>query len=320
MNRRKFFIGCLCCAGAAALYKSNIRLKPKSKIPWSYPLDDLLPGFIGHIEMHLTEHCNIGCKFCSHLSTVAEEEFYDMEKFEKDLARLSEVSQQNVYNLELLGGEPLLHPQINELLAVSRKYFPKTNIELLTNAVLLDYMPESFWLTLKENNIFLTPSLYPVKINWKSIIDKAEKYDIQFTDDDQQKFRTLENIKEDTITSFYKVNIDVNGKQSKNNTDCIFKNACVQYYDGKLFPCFIASNIRHFNRKFNKNVPLADSDFLDLYKVNSFDEISNFLNRQDIEFCKYCAGMSASCEPWTSVNEHSINEWLYDKNRIEECS
>jgi molybdenum cofactor biosynthesis enzyme MoaA len=65
------------------------------------------------VETHLVDHCNLNCKGCSHFaSLVPGEVFTDIEIFKRDIARLSQIFI-DVYEIRLMGGEPLLHPDID---------------------------------------------------------------------------------------------------------------------------------------------------------------------------------------------------------------
>lgn len=43
----------------------------------------------------------------------------------------------------------------------------------------------------------------------------------------------------------------------------------------------------HFNKFFDKNIPLVDKDGIDIYKAKSMKEILEFLSKP-IPFCGYC--------------------------------
>ena len=119
-------------------------------------------------QVHLTFHCNLKCKGCSHFSSLAEKRHLDIKIFEKDLQRLSRLGKKHIRKIDLLGGEPLLHPEINVLMKIARKYFPKTQIVLLTNGILLPAMPNDFWKTCKKNKIIVIISYYPIEIDIKT--------------------------------------------------------------------------------------------------------------------------------------------------------
>ena len=95
-------------------------------------------------EMHVTEHCNLNCKYCNHFSPLAPEEYLSLEEYERDLARLAFLFDGEMQQIKLLGGEPLLHPHIKDFLTLTRQYFPNGIIKILTNGTLLLNMKDDF--------------------------------------------------------------------------------------------------------------------------------------------------------------------------------
>ena len=65
------------------------------------------------IEMHIVDHCNLNCKGCAHFSNICNNNMLDIDKYSKDLDKISRHF--NVYYFRLLGGEPLLHPKLKEI-------------------------------------------------------------------------------------------------------------------------------------------------------------------------------------------------------------
>ncbi len=303
MNRRDFIKSCACCFSMLMLTACSRR----------FPQDiyNLFDGFqIPHIDVHLVEHCNLNCKYCSHFSNIAEKEFYNVEKFEQDMQQLSKITESKISNIQLLGGEPLLHPDIEKLFDITRKYFPKSAIDLLTNGLLLDSQKKSFWLSMNKNNIYLCPSLYPININWKSVLKKAKKYHVYVATDGRDEELTLDNIPSHTVHSFYKLNLDFKGEQQWKKGSCPYGPSCANFTDGKLYPCFVISNIRHFNKKFNKNLPVTEKDYIDIYKTKSMDEIEEFWNEKiPVPFCKYCAPFTPNLA-WEPSSNHTLDEWV----------
>ena len=57
--------------------------------------------------------------------------------------------------------------------------------------------------------------------------------------------------------------------------------------NGKLYTCAIHANIRHFNKFFNKNIPVSVNDYINIHKVRNYQEVLQFLAKP-IPFCKYC--------------------------------
>lgn len=118
--------------------------------------------YLVHLESHVCDHCNLNCKACNNFAPfVTEPSFADTQQFETDMQRLSELFS-GIGRLFLLGGEPLLAPELScEMIRLSRKYFPNTELRLLTNALLLPKMPDEFWNCVREQRVIIHISLYP---------------------------------------------------------------------------------------------------------------------------------------------------------------
>ena len=130
--------------------------------------------------VHIVEHCNLKCQSCDHFAPLAEKEFADINVFENDFARLSELLNAKVNRIGLMGGEALLHPQLNDFLYVARKYFPKTKLQLVTNGILLLKQTEDFWKTCKKNDIIITITKYPIKLDFDKIRELAKQHDVRY--------------------------------------------------------------------------------------------------------------------------------------------
>lgn len=133
----------------------------------------LLPNTKLRFEVHLTEHCNLNCKGCDNYSPLAEKEFLDIEEFKRDCGRLSELFKGKIEELSLLGGEPLLHPQIADFLEISRKNFPIGEIRIITNGLLLPKMNEKFWENCRKYDIVISPTRYPINFDYEGVEEMA---------------------------------------------------------------------------------------------------------------------------------------------------
>ena len=234
---------------------------------------------IYNIEIHLVEHCNLNCQCCSQFSQLAEPEFANIEVFERDIKRLSELSNGEVNIIHLHGGEPLLNPNLERFFELTRKYFDKTEIRLITNGILLLKQSDSFWQSIKDNNIILEPTKYPIKIDWDKIKEICEDMNIK-----------LEFINDETvIKTSYKLPLNLQGNENPewNFRNCWLANNCVMLQNGRLYTCSYIPNIRHFNKFFNKNIPVSVNDYIDIYEARNYQEILQFLAKP-IPFCKYC--------------------------------
>lgn len=90
------------------------------------------------VEIEINSQCNLACSYCPN------REFERIEKGEMSLEDYALIIDQLV-DLDFKGrishefyGEPTLHPQYPEIIALTRKRLPSTKIELYTNATKLD--------------------------------------------------------------------------------------------------------------------------------------------------------------------------------------
>ena len=298
MQRRnfiKFLLGVSACACAGCSFKKEHH-SFKNSI-------DLI-----QIKIPICYHCNLNCAYCSHFSPIAPKYEMPVEVFERDLAQLKKISNNKISRISLLGGEPLLHKNIKELIKILNRYFPENEKRITTNGLLLKDMDDDFWRVCKENNIIFKYSPYAAVKNYKNLekeIQKlSKKYDIEirkYTDD---------------VYDFELMNLSK--KTSKNDENkyetCEKKYACPLLDNGKLYPCEVIGSIRFFNNYFKEYaIPTTKNDYLDIYKISSIDEIYEFFNKPK-DFCKYCSfGHNIKKAPWKLSNKE-VDEW-YDINK-----
>ncbi len=138
-------------------------------------------SFLDYVEIHLVEHCNLNCAGCTHFCPLAEEAYLDIETFSKDLNRLADLTNRQVGKIRLMGGEPLLHPELNKFMEKARGFFPNTKISVVTNGILLNKQSQKFWDCCRENDILITISGYPIKLDYDFIKNKAKENNVHLT-------------------------------------------------------------------------------------------------------------------------------------------
>jgi cyclic pyranopterin phosphate synthase len=111
------------------------------------------------VEFHLVHHCNLTCSGCSHFSPSAPRHVVSPRDLAAQFA--SAASRLDPDFVHLLGGEPLLHPRLPEVLASARDAFQHATIKLVSNGVLVVRRGTALAVALAANNIVLAVSLYP---------------------------------------------------------------------------------------------------------------------------------------------------------------
>lgn len=252
-------------------------------------------------EFHLVEHCNLNCKGCNHFSPLAEEGYLSLEELDREMKQLSGIFHHKAGDIRMLGGEPLLHPEIDECFRIVRSYWSDSQVRLLTNGTLLDRQKESFWDSCRENDIIITPTKYPVGIDYDALEELAKskgvKYDY-FNDTGVVKTLyklpvTLEPVN-DARTSFFK---------------CGMANYSVFLRDGRLYPCCVIPNVCHFNKYFDKNLKITDKDSIDIFSGVTEDDIYDFL-QNPVPFCAYCDSERKVFGIDWCASERKIDEWI----------
>lgn len=280
---------------------------------------------LSKLTINVTDHCNLRCKSCDAFSPIAKPVYLKPKKLEKDLKAFRKIVGNNIKKIGLLGGEPLLNKNINEILRICRHYFPEPVICLVTNGILLKNMSDDFWQTCKNNNISISVSVYPININFNEMKELAEKnqVDIYFNnvkyEGNEFDLKTGKKLKNKFYLSpdlnanefqWGKPIMDLSGKQNIQET---FKKChsqprvCTMFIDGKIYSCYIASQIHHFNNFFKTNLELLEEDYLDIYKVKNIEEILEFLETPK-PFCRYCIYDHYGCISW-DYSKLDIKEW-----------
>ena len=90
---------------------------------------------IPYFNVNIVDHCNLNCKYCDHFAPIAEEKYVNINDLKKDFKRISSLVEIN--SVGLMGGEPLLHPQLPEILKMSREILKNTRLTIFTNGILL---------------------------------------------------------------------------------------------------------------------------------------------------------------------------------------
>ncbi len=251
-------------------------------------------------EVHICEHCNLNCKGCYHFSPLAKEEFLDVNEWEKDCKRLSELFNGEMEFISLMGGEPLLHPKICELLKITRKYFKIGDVSIITNGILLLDMKEEFWQVCRDNNVTIRQTKYPIEIDFTKIEEKAKNENVRFVYFNSG-IKTL---------GYQPLDLSASQNALNNFNNCYRVNSCIAFSHGKLYTCFIPAHVHHLRDYFKLDIEINENDGIDIYKVENAEEIREHLNKP-LSMCKYCNRNAASREgeKW-ETSKKDLNEWV----------
>ena len=256
--------------------------------------------YIPYFYVTLADHCNLNCKYCDHFSPLAEKRFIDIKKLRKDLKRFSSLV--SIGNVGLMGGEPLLHPEIVQILNMTRQVLSKTHLAVFTNAILLPQMQDIFWQTCRDKNINILISRYPVKIDLKTIFAKAKQFKVHvnFTHSGLYNF-----------VNMHKLALDLEGGGNEGEMSRICwqnKGSCSNLYDGKFYQCSTLGNIHRLSNYFNLNLYPSQEDYIDIYKAKSGKEIIEY-TKKSLPFCKHCNIKNEKSNLDFEISKKELSEW-----------
>ena len=257
------------------------------------------------LHIHLADHCNLNCRGCDNFSPLAPEVFADISVVEKDLKRISELSKGRVCEIQLLGGEPLLHKRVNDFFNITRKYFPYTPIKMITNGLLLPSRNDEFWDCCRKNKIEIVVTKYPIKIDHNAIEQLVKSKNVKFN------FYGRTDI---VSKSMQCMPLDISGSQNARDSflRCSAANRCIALDNGKIYTCTTIPYIKYFNQKFNQNLEVTENDYIDIHKAESFDEIMKFLSNP-MPFCRFCNQKEIIWDIGYGVSNNNIEEWTGKK-------
>lgn len=250
-----------------------------------------------HFEVHLTDHCNLNCKGCTHFSNLCPPTFADVTEFEADMERMAGIFSK-VRQIYLLGGEPLLHPQVAEFCKVARTHFPKARIYLQTNALLAMRMSEQFWSDLAENRIVLLGSAYPISVPRLEIdlLGKQRHVKVEWSAPYEE---------------FYKIPIDPHGGHDAASSFAMCRgfNNRPLLRDGRLYPCAYIAYADVFRARFGvTGLQVYPTDSISIRDEPDPEQVFEFL-RNPVHWCSNCNMAKREYFPWAR-SRGTIDEWM----------
>ncbi len=266
-------------------------------------IDAIIPYYscrkLPYLEFHIADHCNLNCANCEHYSgLVTHPVFPDFSKFSQDLNRLKYFFD-DIGIIRVLGGEPLLNPEIEDYIKLVSSVYPNAMIHVVTNALLLERMPDSFFDTLRNchegSGIWI--SLYPVmssKIGeLKAFLnEKNVAYGISEINETFRKQQKLERSDDNALMKKY--------------ATC-FQKGCVNLYDGKIAACFLPFTTKYFNKYFDQTLP--EDGAVNLYEEGLTTEMIRRRISKPFERCRYCA--EPIDHPWHTIhNPSTLEDWV----------
>lgn len=247
-------------------------------------------------ELHVVEHCNLRCTACCNMSPYLAEHTLSV----AEIASMCEsmAAHLDVDVFKIMGGEPLLHPQIAEVLQAVRRSGISETVRLFTNGLLLHTMRDDFWAALDELTISnytsapVKPALladarakaraFDVVLNIKPVAEFSEVMRGEREDDPAEVQRTYEG--------------------------CWLRHRCMVVRRGKFYMCTRAAYAEEFHRDLLHGAHPDDlaaaraGDGVPLTTPDLGEAIFAYLNRREaLASCRFCHGGAGPLAPHTQL-------------------
>lgn len=254
---------------------------------------------LGFMEALVTNYCNLNCKSCSHFSNiVTDKKLLSVDEFETYLIQLKK-KVRKIATFQLLGGEPLLHPQLDQFVALTRKYFPGTHIDVVTNGLLILKIPqELIEAMVLSNATFFISQYYPTRKKLAEIVSFLEEKRINY-----YISRPLTHF--ETVLTFE----EKNGEKAfsrRFKSDCI----CHAIENGRVYPCITIERLYAVQDFFNIHIEEEElrNSSLDLMSddVDGWDMIKFF--NAPVPLCRFCCPERQ--EKLWETGQPRIEDWV----------
>ncbi len=246
--------------------------------------------YLPYMETHLCDHCNLACKGCGHCCPLAPETFADVEQFERDVTELARKI--FIGRIRLMGGEPLLHPDLGRFISAARQAFPKSEILVVTNGVLLGSMKEDFWECLRRNRVRLDVSRYPLP---------GQKYHREIDRIEQSRGRLGHAF---PIQEFvYAANPKGDSDIEEVHRNCT-SNVCANLWNSRMYSC-PACYRYYYNQYFGENIDVQEG--WNIYSTDGAQLVENLA--QPFAACRYCDPTHPRRYRW-EASKKDRSEWM----------
>ena len=250
------------------------------------------------MEIHAAEHCNLNCKNCSMFCGLVETcDFPCYQEFEEGIKQLKNFFP-HIKKFRIIGGEPLLNPELDKYIRLIRNVYPYTDIRLISNGILVTKMSDQLIQTIIDNDVTFIVTQY---ISLKHSIDEINRF---------LSKTGIRYIVTEAVLEFQKIyNALGDSDIDENFYRCHWKGSCATMYGTKIATCYVPFVIHYFSDKFN----------LAIEETGKIDLMEEGLTAQEIikrmhtpfDMCRYCApkGNWTEWERLPDKNNTTIQDW-----------
>lgn len=232
-----------------------------------------------HIEYEIVDHCNLRCQNCTKFSYLKEKKNLSLAKIKEDFTKINNRFQLDEFTI--LGGEPLLHPQIIGIMLTAKKIFTNTQLKIISNGTTFLKKSPLFYNVLASTKILIEISKYDLNLDYNKMKALSRSIGINFRFIDKPVF-----------TEF--VNIEGTSNPENSFKACRDSFFCPNYRDEKLYTCGFAYSSKFLSDNNHISKKALDNG-VSIYASNT--ELLSYLNKP-VATCLYCKAEEDIQRPW----------------------
>lgn len=215
------------------------------------------------------------------MSPFAGKRFPSLASFTADVRKLGEALHAN--DLRLVGGEPLLNPEINAFIKVAKDSGIADTVMVTTNGLLLHRMDDEFWRSVDFVSVTLYPEALPQEKNLAIAKERARESNTRLRLFPSDQFRTTmltEPGPDDWVTKMIY-------RTCKN----AHRYHCHMIHEGRLYKCAVPPFLPDYLDKLGMGGYDPAGDAFSLHADNIYDGLREFLlSTKTMEACRFCLG------------------------------
>ena len=265
------------------------------------------------VEFYITNVCNLTCDYCNRYNNFNFKGWQRWQEYAKDYELWGRYL--DIKHLVILGGEPLLNPDITKWITGLNKIWGP--VQLLTNGTMINRVPNLYHYFKRPHNNWLSISMHnsnsrqqdwlfgeiekflqgPVRIT-QGRNQHASGADWEFEDRNQVKI-SLWEATEFQSTSLVGLG---NGRYTLHQSNAERAHAVCgfalhknyHFIKGKFYKCGPVALFPEFDQQFDLNLDAADRDLINSYRPLSAQEYperaQEFFTNLDLALpqCKFC--------------------------------
>ena len=205
------------------------------------------------LETMITQVCNLACVGCTNYSDLSHKGYVTWKDGKEQLEKWLEIV--DIPDFGIMGGEPLINPQVDEWLIGVRDLMPNTQIRFTTNGLLMHKHTDIIKLMHELGNVVFKITVHtPDDEILKSTIDDIFN-NFQWTEVTEygiKRWKTSNNLRLQinyptqflkTFKGNYNNMLPFDSIPSESFNDCI-QQTCPLLYNGKIYKCSTAGLLK----------------------------------------------------------------------------